>query len=76
MAIHTNLKKLRKASGLTQQEVAEKLMIKPNTYGAWEANKTYPSAYYLPKLSAIYGISISQLFDTEAEKIIAIPPPV
>jgi transcriptional regulator with XRE-family HTH domain len=52
----------RAAAKLTQQEIAERLGIKPNTYGSWEAGHTYPSGRYFPELAAIFGVSIEQLF--------------
>lgn len=52
----------RAATKLTQQEIAERLGIKPNTYGSWEAGHTYPSGRYFPELAVILGVPIAQLF--------------
>lgn len=52
----------RAATKFTQQEIAERLGIKPNTYGSWEAGHTYPSGRYFPELAAIFGVPIAQLF--------------
>jgi DNA-binding XRE family transcriptional regulator len=77
MTLNKNLKKLRKAAGLSQQTVAETLNIKPNTYGAWEADKTYPSAYYLPQIACLYNVTINDLFATEADNsAVNTPPPI
>lgn len=73
MQIYQNLQKLRKINKLTQQEVAEYLEIKPNTYGAWEANKTSPSAYYLPKLAKLFKVTINDLFEFN-DAFLPLPP--
>ena len=52
----------RAATKLTQQEIAERLGIKSNTYGSWEAGHTYPSGRYFPELAVIFGVSIDNAF--------------
>ncbi|MGX7074494.1 helix-turn-helix domain-containing protein [Falseniella ignava] len=38
-----NIKRLRKNKGLKQQEIAELLGVKRNTYSDWENGKTEPN---------------------------------
>jgi len=52
----------RQAAKLTQKEVAERLGIKTNTYGSWEADKTHPSGHYFPQLAEIFGVTLDKLF--------------
>ena len=48
---------LRKAKGLTQKEVAEKLGIVPKTVSKWETGHGFPDVSTLSKLSDILGVS-------------------
>ena len=59
------LKKLRKNKGLKQQELAEILGIKRNTYSDWENGKTEPSFENLIKLVDLLEVSIDWLFGRE-----------
>lgn len=59
------LKKLRKNKGLKQQELAEILGIKRNTYSDWENGKTEPSFENLIKLADLLEVSLDWLFGRE-----------
>lgn len=56
------LKKLRKNKGLKQQELAEILGIKRNTYSDWENGKTEPRFDNLVKLADFFNVSLDWLF--------------
>lgn len=56
------LKRLRKSKGLKQQELAEILGIKRNTYSDWENGKTEPSFDNLVKLADFFEVSLDWLF--------------
>ncbi len=60
--IGTKLCQHRLAAKLTQQAIAERLGVKTNTYGSWEADHTSPSGIYFPILAEIFGVTIDQLF--------------
>jgi transcriptional regulator with XRE-family HTH domain len=60
--IGTKLCQHRLAARLTQQAIAERLGVKTNTYGSWEADHTSPSGIYFPILAEIFGVTIDQLF--------------
>lgn len=57
-----NIKRLRKNKGLKQQEIAELLGVKRNTYSDWENGKTEPSFDNLFKLADFFDISLDWLF--------------
>ena len=59
-----NIKRLRKNKGLKQQEIAELLGIKRNTYSDWENGKTEP------KLENV--IKIAQIFNTTTDKLLGV----
>lgn len=60
-----NIKRLRKNKGLKQQELAEILGIKRNTYSDWENGKTEPSFENLVKLGDLFDVSLDWLFGRE-----------
>ena len=63
MTIFTErLKELRKNKGLKQQEIAELLGIKRNTYSDWENGKTEPSFENLIKLADLLEVTLDWLF--------------
>ena len=59
------LKELRLKKGLKQQELAEILGIKRNTYSDWENGKTEPSFENLVKLADLFKVSLDWLFGRE-----------
>ena len=61
------IKELRKAAGLTQQELAEMTGYKSNTAVAfWESGERLPPSDKLPALAAALHCTINDLFSTEA----------
>lgn len=64
--IHTqfgvNLQKFRKRSGLTQEELADKLGVTFQAVSKWENVKAAPDIFLLPKIATIFDCSIDQLF--------------
>lgn len=66
MTIFTErLKELRKNKGLKQQEIAELLGVKRNTYSDWENGKTEPSFENLIKLADLLEVTLDWLFGRE-----------
>lgn len=58
-----NLKKYRLESGLTQEELAEKVGIHPTYVGKLESGKNNPSAKLLFKISRALKIKLYNIFD-------------
>lgn len=56
------LKELRKEKQLTQQELAEILGVKRNTYSDWENGKSEPNYKKLVKIADFFGVSLDWLF--------------
>ena len=63
-----NLVRLRKATGMTQQQVAEKLGINRTTYTKYETGVTEPSFEMLLRISELLGVGIDTLFNGGAER--------
>ena len=61
MKIEMKLKDARIQAGLTQEQVAEKLMVSRQTISNWENGKSLPDIVSIMNLSNLYQISIDEL---------------
>ncbi len=61
MQICERLKEARKTAGMTQEEVAEKVLVSRVTISSWENGKTLPDIASLISLSDLYNISLDEL---------------
>ena len=67
MEIGSQIKKLRNALGLSQEELAEKIYVTRQTISNWENEKNYPDIHSLLALSSIFEISLDQLIKGDIE---------
>lgn len=67
MEFNTNLKRLRIAKNLYQKDIAKKLNISTDTYGAWERGNNEPSIDIIKKLANLFNVSIDYLLGNEEE---------
>lgn len=56
---------LRKANGLTQQQVADKLNVSNKTVSKWECDEGYPEITMLPVIAEIYSVTVDELLRGE-----------
>ena len=61
MEIDKKLKEARVNSGLTQEQVAEKIMVSRQTISNWENGKSLPDIISVMKMSDLYQISLDEL---------------
>ena len=66
--IAANLTALRKASKMTQQELASKLNYSDKAISRWEHAETLPDIDTLCKICAIYGVKFEYLLQKEQPK--------
>ena len=59
----------RKALKLTQEELAKKLSITPQSVSRWENGQSRPDIDMLPRLAAFFGTTIDALFGYHAENL-------
>ncbi len=52
---------LRREKGWTQLELAEKMAVTDKAVSKWERDLSWPDAASLPKLAALFGLTIDQL---------------
>lgn len=60
--IHSELKKLRLAQGMTQEELAEKLDVTRQTINAIEQDKYQPTLYLAYKCAKLFHTTIEDIF--------------
>ncbi|MGN0687765.1 MAG: helix-turn-helix domain-containing protein [Oscillospiraceae bacterium] len=65
---NTNLRRLRKEKGITQEQLAEAVGVSPQAVSKWEIN-SFPDAALLPKIAERLGVSIDELFGLKNENI-------
>ena len=58
MNLGNNLFNARKKSGLSQEEVAEKLGVSRQTISKWETDETLPDIRQAKKLALLYHLSL------------------
>ena len=68
MEIGNKIKQLRNKSGLTQEQLATKLGISPQSVSKWETGTTMPDITLLPTLAGELGVTIDDLFDLTVEQ--------
>ena len=64
-----NLAYYRKASGLTQLELAEKFNYSDKSVSKWERGEGFPDVFVLKSLADFYGISVDDFYSSEKKKI-------
>ena len=57
-----NLKRFRVAKNMTQEQAAEVLGVSAQTVSRWECNTTLPDVTVLPKIAALYCVTIDDLY--------------
>ena len=68
MNIGQKIRQLRYKAGLTQEQLADKLGIGPQSVSKWENAVSMPDITTLPILAETFGVSIDDLFDLSSEQ--------
>ena len=68
MTFAEKLYRLRRKSGLSQEELAEKLQISRQAVSRWEMGSTLPDAKNLLQLSDLFAVSVDYLLRDEMEE--------
>lgn len=66
--LHRNIKILRKAKGLSQDELAVKLHVVRQTVSKWENGLSVPDSQMLIELATVLDTSVSTLLGEDIEK--------
>ena len=63
--IGENIRRLRRAADMTQEQLADKLGVAYQSVSRWENGTTYPDSEFLPALSGIFGVTVDELIGCE-----------
>ena len=69
LIVAKNLIKFRKANGLTQLELAEKLNYSDKAVSKWERGESLPDAYMLQIIADMFGITLNDLVSENTEVV-------
>ena len=61
-----NLRRLRLAKGLTQEQLAATLGVSIQSVSRWERGNTLPDVMLLPEIARLYGVTVDDLYREEA----------
>lgn len=67
MTLGEKLRQARKAAGLTQEQLSEKLMVSRQAITKWESDKGMPDVSNLKALAALLNVSVDYLLDDGEE---------
>ncbi len=68
LKLNERIRALRRASGRTQEELAEILGVSPQAVSRWESAAGYPDTETLPRLANCFGVSLDELFGYEGDR--------
>ena len=61
MELYEKLYELRRASGMSQEELAEKLGVSRQAVSKWESGASDPSTANLIAIAELYGVSAEEI---------------
>lgn len=67
--VSKNLRRLRKANRMTQEQLAEELHVTRQAISNWENNKTQPDIASLARLAEIFEVEIEELIYGEKRRV-------
>lgn len=65
MEFHEKLQQLRKQTGLTQEQLAERLFVSRTAVSKWESGRGYPNLESLKGISKLFSVSIDELLSND-----------
>ncbi len=68
MELGKKIKQLRFKAGLTQEQLADKIGVVPQSVSKWENSAAMPDISTLPRIAEVFGVSIDDLFDLTNEQ--------
>lgn len=57
-----NLRRLRTAKAMTQEQAAEQLGVSAQSISRWECGTTYPDVLLLPEIARLYSVTVDDLY--------------
>ena len=72
MEFHEKLQTLRKQSGLTQEELAQKLYVSRTAVSKWESGRGYPNLDSLKAIATYFSVTVDDLLSSDEVLTIAV----
>lgn len=69
IAFSRRLRKLRRINDLSQQQAADALGVPLARYGNWEQERGVPSIAILPRIAALFNITIDELMGISPKEV-------
>lgn len=66
--IGDNIKRLRRQKGITQETLAERMLVSAQAVSKWERNEALPDISMILPLASYFGVSTDELFGLDAAK--------
>ena len=63
-----NIKQLREQHGMTQDELAKKVGVKPPAVSKWERGLAYPNMGHVASLAEIFGVTMDVVMGIKSVK--------
>ena len=70
MALGQNILEARKKSGLSQEQLGEKVDVTRQTISNWELDETAPNPEQLKALSKALNVSVDDLIDNDIQNVV------
>ena len=68
MELDKKIRQLRFKAGYTQEQLADRLGVSPQSVSKWENAVSMPDITILPQLAEVFGVTIDDLFDLSTEQ--------
>ena len=72
MSLGEKIASLRKAKGMTQEQLAEMCSVSAQAVSKWENDLTAPDIALLPRLSQLFGVSVDELLGVQRSEVAAV----
>lgn len=69
MNLGNKIRELRRAKGMTQEQLAASLNITPQAVSKWEMSASYPDMTMIPALASLFRVTLDELFDFDLNSI-------
>ncbi len=68
------IRSLRRSHGMTQKDLGNALGVTFQAVSRWERGQSFPDIALIPKIAAVFSVTIDSLFDFESTKRRFCPP--